>query len=325
MSDYVPKEVADELKKIDLLTYFRNYSPDEIYHSSGNEYRMKSEHSLTMSNGLWNFFKGGFGGKNAVDFLTNYKGFSYNEALNILQKKTMISPPVYVIETYRLKPKELILPDKNTNNNRVISYLKSRGIDEEIIDYCIKNNLIYEEQHYHNAVFLGYDENKIPKYAGMRATNNSSFKNDVTGSSKQYSFKLESKENTDTICVFESVIDALSYATFCKIFGINWQNYTLISLAGVYQPAKVIKESKVPVAIENYLKKHTEVKKIILCLDSDEAGRNASKALKIVLKDKYEVIDKPPKIMKDYNEYLCEYLKNNEKNSVKGSKNYERI
>ena len=38
-----------------------------------------------------------------------------------------------------------------------------------------------------------------------------------------------------------------------------------------------------------------EITKIYLCLDSDEAGRNASNALKIVMSDKYEIIDKPPK------------------------------
>lgn len=70
----------------------------------------------------------------------------------------------------------------------------------------------------------------------------------------------------------------------------------MISLAGVYQPAKVIEESKVPNAIKKYLDKHLEIKKIVLCLDNDETGRNATKALQTVLSDKYEIIDKPPKI-----------------------------
>lgn len=69
----------------------------------------------------------------------------------------------------------------------------------------------------------------------------------------------------------------------------------MISLAGVYQPAKIIEQSKVPITIQKYLDKHPEVTKIVLCLDNDEAGRNATKALQTVLSDKYEVIDKPPK------------------------------
>ena len=50
-----------------------------------------------------------------------------------------------------------------------------------------------------------------------------------------------------------------------------------------------------PIAIQKYLDKHPETKKIYLCLDNDTAGINASKALKNVLSHKYEVIIKPPK------------------------------
>lgn len=160
---------------------------------------------------------------------------------------------------------------------------------------CIEKHLIYEEKNYHNVVFVGYDENGNAKYAGCRATNNSKFKNDATGSSKSYSFRLESKEKTDTIYIFEGAIDLLSFASFFKLYGQNWEDKTMISLAGVYQPAKIIEQSKVPITIQKYLDKHPEVTKIVLCLDNDEAGRNATKALQTVLSDKYEVIDKPPK------------------------------
>ena len=102
-------------------------------------------------------------------------------------------------------------------------------------------------------------------------------------------------KKTDKIFIFEGAIDALSYATLFKLYGQNWEDKTLISLAGVYQPAKIIEQSKVPVAISNYLEKHPEVTKIYLCLDNDQAGRNATNALKTVMSDKYQIIDRPPK------------------------------
>ena len=191
--------------------------------------------------------------------------------------------------------KKLILPEKNNEETRAKNYLKSRGIDEEIIQKCIEKHLIYEEKFYHNVVFVGYDEMGNAKYAGCRATNNSNVKMDATGSNKMYSFRLESNEKTDKMFIFEGAIDLLSYATLFKLYGQKWEDKTMISLAGVYQPAKVLEQSKIPVAIENYLKKHPEITKIYLCLDSDEAGRNATKALKIVMSDKYEIIDRPPK------------------------------
>lgn len=144
-------------------------------------------------------------------------------------------------------------------------------------------------------MFVGYDEMGNAKYAGCRATNNSNVKMDATGSNKMYSFRLESNEKTDKIFIFEGAIDLLSYATLFKLYGQKWEDKTMISLAGVYQPAKVLEQSKVPVTIENYLKKHPEITKIYLCLDSDEAGRNATKALKTVMADKYEIIDRPPR------------------------------
>ena len=68
---------------------------------------------------------------------------------------------------------------------------------QEIIKECIEKHLIYEEKHYHNAVFLGYDDFGNIKYAGCRSTNETIFKQDATGSDKMYSFRLESEEKTN--------------------------------------------------------------------------------------------------------------------------------
>lgn len=305
---YVPPEIVEEIKKMDLITYLKNYEPDELVKDSRTQYSMKSHSSLKMSNGYWNYFNGGIGGKNAVDYVEKMLGYKFPDSIEYILKKMNGRVPVYVPQPVKRNDVQLILPEKNENNFKVKQYLKSRGIDEEIIQKCIENNLIYEEKHYHNVVFLGYDEVGNVKYAGCRSTNESKFKNDATGSNKSYSFRLESKEKTDTIYIFEGAIDLLSFASFFKLYGQKWEDKTMISLAGVYQPAKIIEQSKVPTAIQNYLDKHSEVKEIVLCLDNDEAGRNATKALQIVLSDKYKVVDKPPRFCKDYNEYLCRVL-----------------
>ena len=66
------------------------------------------------------------------------------------------------------------------------------------------------------------------------------------------------------------------------------------------------------------MKNHPEIKKIVLCLDNDAAGRNATKALKTVLQNEYEILDRPPKFEKDYNYYLCSFL------GIKKQKNIEK-
>lgn len=295
MGKYIPPEMVKEIKKIDLLTYFKNYEPNELVRDSRTQYSTKTHSSLKISNGYWNYFNGGFGGKNAVDYVEKMLGYKFPESIEYIIKKMNGRIPVYILQAEKRNNATLILPEKNDNTNRIKQYLNSRGIDNEIIQKCIEKHLIYEEKHYHNAVFVGYDEMGNARYAGCRATNESKFKSDATGSSKQYSFKLESNKKTDKIFIFEGAIDALSYATLFKLYGQNWEDKTLISLAGVYQPAKIIEQSKVPVAISNYLEKHPEVTKIYLCLDNDEAGRNATNALKTVMSDKYEIIDRPPK------------------------------
>lgn len=295
MGKYIPPPTLDELKKVDLVTYFKTIMPYELVKVSANEYTTKTHDSLRMSNGLWNWCSRGFGGRNAIDYLIKTEQLEFNDAANLLLKQLQNKMPIIEQQPIKNKEKHIIIPEKNSASDKVFLYLKSRGIDEEIIKKCIEKNLIYEEKHYHNAVFVGYDELGNIRYAGCRSTNEKIFKADATGSDKSYSFRLESNKKTDTIYIFEGAIDALSYATLFKIYGQNYEEKTLISLAGVYQPASDISQSKVPITIQKYLDKHPETKRIYLCLDNDEAGINASKALENVLSHKYEVIIKPPK------------------------------
>ena len=295
MGKYIPPPILDELKKVDLVTYFRTIMPYELVKASANEYTTKTHDSLRMSNGLWNWCSKGVGGRNAIDYLMKTEQLEFNDAANLLLKQLQNKVPTIEQQPTKPKEKHIIIPEKNTASDNVISYLKSRGIDEEIIKECIEKKLIYEEKHYHNAVFVGYDEFGNIKYAGCRSTNETIFKQDATGSDKSYSFRLESNTKTDTIYIFEGAIDALSYATFLKLYGMDYKAKTLISLAGIYQPASDISKSKIPLAIQRYLDKHPETKNIFLCFDNDKAGRKASKALQIVLADKYTVVIKPPK------------------------------
>ena len=295
MGKYIPPPILDELKKVDLVTYFRTIMPYELVKASANEYTTKTHDSLRMSNGLWNWCSKGVGGRNAIDYLMKTEQLEFNDAANLLLKQLQNKVPTIDQQPVKTKERHIIIPEKNTASDNVISYLKSRGIDEEIIKECIEKKLIYEEKHYHNAVFLGYDDLGNIKYAGCRSTNETIFKQDATGSDKSYSFRLESNTKTDTIYIFEGAIDALSYATFLKLYGMDYKAKTLISLAGIYQPASDISKSKIPLAIQRYLDKHPETKNIFLCFDNDKAGRKASKALLTVLSDKYTVMVRPPK------------------------------
>jgi len=187
---YIPEELVAETKKLDVLTYLQNYEPDELVNLGNGTYTTKTHDSIRISIGLWNWFSRGIGGRNALDYLIKVKGYTFKDAVEIIINKTKIQTP-FIYENNVIKEKEyqLVLPIKDNNCDKVKAYLISRGIDKEIIEECIKNNLIYQEKLYNNVVFVGYNKEKIPKYAFCRATNKTRIMREAKGSDKNYSFR----------------------------------------------------------------------------------------------------------------------------------------
>ena len=303
---YIAPEVITEAKRMDLLTYLREYEPGELVKFSSNTYTTRTHDSLKISNGKWMWWSRGIGGKSALDYLIKVRGMDFVEAVQTIMGNGSVSfPTCKNIKSYEEQP--LLLPEKSPTADVVFDYLFGRGIDYEIINHCLEQELIIESLPYHNAVFIGYDENKEPKYAAYRATNQSRIMGDCTGSKKQYSFRLTA-ENTGEVHLFECAIDLLSYATLMKLEGKDWRQFNLVSLAGVYSPKQKIEDSKVPVTLGRLLEKDKTIKRIVLHLDNDIAGRKATKALQTILSDKYEVVDDLPKYGKDVNDFLCKRL-----------------
>ncbi len=303
MAKYVPKEMVKKAKEVDLLTYYMNYNPSELVKKGIGTYSLKTHDSVIISNGLWHRFSTNEGGKSALDYLMKVEKMSLQEAVeSILNKETL---DIYQVPVEELKEnKRLVIPERADDNKRVIEYLKNRGIDEDIIQECIKKNLLYQENKTNNIVFLGYDNDGNIKYAGCRSTNNKRIMRDARGSSKEFSFSLFSNIKNTTVHVFESSIDLLSYATMLKLKGYNYKEHNLIALAGVYQPSANIEQSKVPLVIKNYLNKYQYTQDIVLHFDNDRAGRQATKAMIIALSN-YNVYDIPAPYGKDINDYLC--------------------
>ena len=302
---YYPPDLIQKAKEMDLLTYLKNYEPDELVHFSRNTYMTRTHDSLKISNGMWYWFSRGIGGKTALEYLIQVREMSFIQAVETILGYAKVNPPIQYKQQEKVKNIRLILPNKCISNERVIKYLTGRGIDKDIINECIDNGLIYEQYPNHNVIFVGYDKNKVARYAGIRATNSSRYMQDAYGSHKAFSFKLDSIEPCNEVHLFESAIDLLSYATILKLENKEWYNTNLLSLSGVYQPAKKIDESKIPLALNYFLNQHQNVRKIVLHLDNDSAGRIATTALKTVLPKQYEVIDDPPKVGKDFNDFLC--------------------
>lgn len=301
---YIPPEIVEKAKEMDVLTYLQNYEPKELVKVGNGTYSTKTHDSIRISNGLWNWFSRGVGGKNAVSYLMKVKNYSFLDAIQTIIGNVSVKQPVIYREEKKEKT-EFVLPLKSINSERAKRYLVKRGIDLEIINECINSGLIYESEPNHNVVFLGTDEEKKYKYAFFRGTNDTRFMGESKGSDKAYTFRLLSNNESERVHLFESAIDLLSYATLLKMKNIDWKNENMISLGGVNKPSEEQEvNDKIPIAIIKFLENNSNIKQIYLHFDNDEIGEKASKALMEKLSNKYEVIDNRPPVGKDCNDYL---------------------
>ena len=298
--------VIEQARQIDLLSYLQRYEPGNLKRVAGNVYCTKEHDSLKISNGKWYWWSRGFGGFSALDYLMKVRELGFVEAVQTLtgDMGDWKPPPPAVKKD---EPKVLLLPPRNKDSDRVLQYLFGRGIDYAIVQDCIADGTIYESADYHNAVFIGKDESGNPKYAACRGTMGS-FKRDASGSDKRYSFRLLAREPTHTVHLFEAAIDVLSYATYLKCEGKDYKAANLLSLSGVYQPKKELAESRIPIALTTFLNAHPQIKTIYLHLDNDKAGRLCTAALQELLQKDYKIVDAPPPVGKDVNDFLMSYL-----------------
>ena len=297
----MPYIEADEImaaRQIDLLTYLQQYEPNELVKLDGGNYCTREHDSLKISNGKWHWFSRGIGGRTALDYLVKVKGMSFPDAVHQLTGGVFknYTPPK---QPPTPKERNLLLPEVTEDCEEVKKYLQGRGIHPTIIDYCIANKLLFQTANYKNALFVGYDQSGKPRYGALRSTF-SAYKSEATGSDKRYSFSIATNPTADTVHVFESAIDLLSYATLQLYEGGDWKNASMLSLAGVFAPKR---QGVVPVALSRFLNENPNIKTLRLHLDNDEVGRAAAAGIMEGLTD-YTVIDEPPECGKDVNEQL---------------------
>lgn len=298
-------EQIQEARKIDLLTYLKNYEPEKLIKVARSTYCTKEHDSLKISNGKWCWFSKNIGGRSALDYLVKVEGYSFVDAVETIIGKAAVQPPVFYAHKANDEPDMIYMQELNPTTDRVEGYLKCRDIHDDIIRYCIDNELLFETANYHSALFLGYDREGRLRYACQRGTV-SSFKGENAGSDKRFSFKILGFEEADTVHVFESAIDLMSYATMVLYSGADWKADHLLSLGGVY---KTEHKNTVPVALEHFLDENPNITTVKLHLDNDDVGREAALDIIEGLKNRYMVFNEPPEQGKDMNDWLRIKLK----------------
>ena len=98
----------------------------------------------------------GFSFPEAVNFLLDFNGYATDSHIPLPKQNARPPPP-------RERP-AFVLPAKHSDNEKVCSYLKGRGIAPGVIDKFIKMSLLYEGRKYHDCIFVGRDKTGNTKF-----------------------------------------------------------------------------------------------------------------------------------------------------------------
>ena len=291
----VTKEQVAAARRMTAIEFLRRYRADDLVKSSARgEYELKSHDSFKINgeSSLWHWKSRGIGGKSALDYLLHVEGCSFVEAVRLLCEEQPLFTPQNHLEVERQRP-PFELPPESPTTTRLEAYLRCRGISLQVIQKCIDDGILYESLPYHNCVFVGRDETGTPRYAALRGTYTygKQFKAESTGSDKRFGFCIEPTAESKTVAVFEAAIDAMAEMTLA---GDAVDKYRL-SLGGIYTP-EVGKPIHPPAALEEFLRRHPQVKRIEFCLDNDPPGRAAAAALARLYGERYRVAVRLPPI-----------------------------
>ena len=183
---------------------------------------------------------------------------------------------------------------------RTFAYLiKHRCLDCEVLSAFAREKLIYEslekskdgENEFHNAIFVGCDENGVARHAHKRGiySEGKSYKGNIDSSNPCYSFNR--KGTSDRLYVFEAPIDMLSFISMYK--NSDWQQHSYVALCGLSEQAML-----------KQLDNNPNLTTVVLCLDNDSAGQKAADKFEKLLTEREIGVTRLLPTLKDFNEDL---------------------
>lgn len=263
-----------------------------IYSDKNTWYRFSSNESGDQIEFLMNLC--GMPFSDAVAYILDYIGYEKLGDGSVQIKRNLAKK--YLPE----EDKTFVLPPKAKDNYHLIQYLhKKRGLSMRVINFFLNLDLIYEADN-HAIVFKGLAANGECKFASRRGTwepkpGEKPYKVDVKNNDKSYGFSVVNDYSKEVV-VFEAAIDLMSYMDIYNSYKSN-----KIALGGTHDAP-----------LETFLLEHPQIDTIRLCLDRDEAGFKAMKAIKAKYeKLGYFIVIYPVKDdeVKDYNEWLLKLKK----------------
>ena len=290
MSKYIhfTEEQKEQARRTDLVSFLR--SRGEKLKRSGSEYEWKAGgEKVTVRGNIW-YHQYEREGGDAIDFVRRFYNMDFPEAVSTLLAEQGIV--VIPQEETKKEKKAFALPKANQDMRRVYAYLlKNRFLDRDVVNHFAQAKMLYEDGEYHNAIFVGMDENGVPCHAHKRGTHTeSSYKGNVENSNPDYSFHYIGTGNR--LYVFEAPVDMLSFISLHKE---NWKEHSYVALCSVATQAAV-----------HILKNNPQIEEVYACLDHDKAGIEGNYRIAEAVREigkGYKLMQIPPKY-KDWNESL---------------------
>ena len=243
------QEEIEKARQVDLFTYLQTCEPQELVHVSGNVYCTREHDSLRISNGKWCWFSRGIGGYSALDYLIKVKGCSFMEAMERPSsagrpsRRRPVRPP-----QMRKSPSTCFCRRPPRITGPCSNILRAGALTGRFWTTALRPGGFMRAGTRATATWFLWVLTKPGKarFGCLRGIGEGRFHGDVSGSDKHYSFALPACVENPAVHLCECAIDVMSYATLCKLDGIDWRRHNLLSLAGIYQPKKKIEESKLP-------------------------------------------------------------------------------
>ncbi|MFR2950023.1 MAG: hypothetical protein ACLTKG_00600 [Collinsella intestinalis] len=216
---YVDPEIIAEVKRVDLLTYLQEREPDELVRISPGVYCTKEHDSLKISNGKWFWWSRDLGGRSALDFLVKVRDMAFLDAVEHLRadRPAVASIPARACRPTGERAAPGVSPPTPVRRRRcdaVPRIARHLAQPAEGPRGC-RRRLRHHARRGRVRGVRRRDRTGVPRYAALRSCEGG-FKGEAPRSDKRFAFSLQSVRNNGVLHVFESAIDALSYATILE-------------------------------------------------------------------------------------------------------------
>lgn len=271
MSSYIyfTEEERERARTADLVELLK--SQGETLKRSGSEFEwLDGTQKVTIRGNLW-FHQYERVGGDAVGFVRKFYNKEYSEAVQFLLDGKCGT--IIRAKPIEQEKKEFKMPRVYWNMDKVKYYLHEvRGIDEDVIEAFVDKNMIFESADYHNAVFVGFDKNGVPRHANKRGIlKGSTFKGNAEGSLDEFAFHWIGTNNK--LFLVEAPIDALSLICLNKdTWQEDWKNNSYAASCSISDRV-----------LFQCLKDYPHINEVYIAYDSDIYGQRAAKRTKVKL------------------------------------------